>query len=147
LTEKQQRFVEEYLIDLNATQAAIRAGYSAKTASAIGFENLRKPEIVAAVAKAQGKLSERTAITQEVVLAGLHREATLEGESQSARVAAWAHIGKHLGMFIDKQEITQVGPPSVMRVVVATDDAGWSKEAVSQQTELQQHPPSIPVEH
>lgn len=43
LTEKQQRFVDEYLIDLNATQAAIRAGYSVKTADAIGCENLTKP--------------------------------------------------------------------------------------------------------
>lgn len=42
LTEKQQRFVDEYLIDLNATQAAIRAGYSVKTADAIGCENLTK---------------------------------------------------------------------------------------------------------
>ena len=45
LTAKQQRFCDEYLIDLNATQAAIRAGYSAKTAYSIGNENLKKPEI------------------------------------------------------------------------------------------------------
>ena len=45
LTAKQARFVEEYLIDLNATQAAIRAGYSEKTAAAVGHENLRKPKI------------------------------------------------------------------------------------------------------
>ena len=45
LTAKQQRFCDEYLIDLNATQAAIRAGYSAKTAYSIGNENLNKPEI------------------------------------------------------------------------------------------------------
>lgn len=49
LTNKQQRFVSEYLVDFNATQAAIRAGYSKKTASAIGSENLRKPEILEAV--------------------------------------------------------------------------------------------------
>lgn len=46
LTAKQQRFCDEYLIDLNATQAAIRAGYSKKTARAIGNENLTKPDIV-----------------------------------------------------------------------------------------------------
>lgn len=45
LTEKQTRFCNEYLIDLNATQAAIRAGYSEKTAYSIGNENLKKPEI------------------------------------------------------------------------------------------------------
>ena len=45
LTAKQQRFCDEYLIDLNATQAAIRAGYSKKTAYSIGVENLKKPEL------------------------------------------------------------------------------------------------------
>ena len=50
MTPKQTRFVEEYLVDLNATQAAIRAGYSAKTAYSIGQENLSKPEIANAVA-------------------------------------------------------------------------------------------------
>ena len=49
LTNKQARFVEEYLRDFNATQAAIRAGYSEKTAYSIGWENLRKPEIIEAV--------------------------------------------------------------------------------------------------
>ncbi len=49
LTPKQQRFVEEYLIDLNATQAAIRAGYSEKTANEIGAENLAKPSIAKAI--------------------------------------------------------------------------------------------------
>lgn len=56
LTDKQRRFVEEYLVDLNATQAAIRAGYSKKTAGQIGDENLRKPEIAKAVQEEQENL-------------------------------------------------------------------------------------------
>lgn len=68
LTAKQRRFVEEYLIDLNATQAAIRAGYSARRADAIGYENLRKPEIAAAVAAAQEDRSRRLSITADGVL-------------------------------------------------------------------------------
>lgn len=56
LRPKQQRFVEEYLIDLNATQAAIRAGYSAKAAGAIGAENLRKPQIANLVAASRADL-------------------------------------------------------------------------------------------
>ncbi|WP_423245457.1 terminase small subunit [Mannheimia haemolytica] len=71
LTDKQKRFVEEYLIDLNATQAAIRAGYSEKTAYSIGEENLRKPEIRSAIQEAKNKRSERTQITQDDVLNGL----------------------------------------------------------------------------
>ncbi len=68
LTPKQQRFVEEYLIDLNATQAAIRAGYSENTAGSIGHENLKKPEIQEALTEARAKLAERTSITPDRVL-------------------------------------------------------------------------------
>ena len=106
LTPKQQRFVEEYLIDLNATQSAIRAGYSEKTAQEIGSENLSKPMVAKAIAEAQEKLSNKAQVTVEMVVQGLLNEAKdlSEGSTQSARVAAWAHLGKHLGMFKDKLE-------------------------------------------
>ncbi|ENU16972.1 terminase small subunit [Acinetobacter lwoffii] len=68
LTPKQQRFVEEYLIDLNATQAAIRAGYSEKTAKEIGSENLTKPNIAKAIEEAQNKRTEQTQIDAAYVL-------------------------------------------------------------------------------
>lgn len=68
LTPKQQRFVEEYLIDLNATQAAIRAGYSEKTAQQMGSENLLKPVIAEAIQEAQNKRTEQTQIDSAYVL-------------------------------------------------------------------------------
>lgn len=71
LTPKQARFVEEYLIDLNATRAAIRSGYSEKTARQTGAENLSKPDIFTAISDAQAKRSARTHITQDRVLAEL----------------------------------------------------------------------------
>ena len=73
LTAKQQTFVEEYLIDLNATQAAIRAGYSPKTAKEIGAENLTKPHIRAHIDKAMAERSKRTGINQDRVLQELAR--------------------------------------------------------------------------
>ena len=73
MTEKQKRFVEEYLIDLNATQAAIRAGYSPQTAYSIGEENLRKPEIKSRIDKAMAERSRRTGINQDRVLQELAR--------------------------------------------------------------------------
>lgn len=73
LTAKQERFVEEYLVDLNATQAAIRAGYSKKSAFIIGHENLRKPKVAEAVEKAQSERSKRTQVTQDRVLLELAR--------------------------------------------------------------------------
>lgn len=68
LTEKQARFVAEYLVDMNATEAAKRAGYSEKTAYSIGFENLRKPEIQEAIQAAMEDRAKRTEITQDAVL-------------------------------------------------------------------------------
>jgi phage terminase small subunit len=63
LTPKQQRFVAEYLIDLNATQAAIRSGYSPKTARAIGCEHLTKPDIASAVAEGKRRQLESAELT------------------------------------------------------------------------------------
>lgn len=68
LTPKQQRFVDEYLIDLNATQAAIRAGYSPKTANRIAAENLSKPVIQAAIQQRQKKNETKLEISQERII-------------------------------------------------------------------------------
>ena len=73
LTPKQARFVQEYLIDLNAAQAAIRAGYSAKTARVIGHENLTKPDIAAAIEKAMAERAERTELTADWVVDELRK--------------------------------------------------------------------------
>lgn len=73
LTPKQGRFVAEYLIDLNATQAAIRAGYSAKTASSQGERLLRNVEVSKALQAAQKAREQRTHITQDRVLQELAR--------------------------------------------------------------------------
>jgi phage terminase small subunit len=71
LTSKQKRFVDEYLIDLNATQAAIRAGYSLDTARAIGCENLTKPNIQNAIDAAKARRQVLTEVTQEWVIKNL----------------------------------------------------------------------------
>jgi phage terminase small subunit len=73
LSEKHQRFVEEYLIDLNATQAAIRAGYSEKTAYAQGSALLKHVEVKKAISAAKKARAERMAISQDRVLLELAR--------------------------------------------------------------------------
>ena len=78
LTAKQKLFVDEYLIDLNASAAARRAGYAKKRADQIGFENLKKPEISKAIQQAMGERSERTEITQDRVLQEYARLAFLD---------------------------------------------------------------------
>ena len=71
MTEKQRRFVEEYLIDLNITQAAIRAGYSAKSAARIGVKLVNKSQVQKAIEEAKVKRSKRVGITQDYVLGNL----------------------------------------------------------------------------
>ncbi|WP_010245857.1 terminase small subunit [Acetivibrio cellulolyticus] len=79
LTLKQRIFVDEYLIDLNATQAAIRAGYSKKTAYRTGADNLIKPQIQAQIQKRMKDREERTEITQDFVLRELYAIANANG--------------------------------------------------------------------
>lgn len=143
-TKKQKRFIEEYLIDLNATQAAIRAGYSPETAYSIGQENLKKPEIAVAVAKAMAERSKRTGVNADRVVLELARigfakitdvidpkTATIKEDAleddlaciQSVKIkpnewgterevklcdkkAALELLGKHLGMFKDRVELS-----------------------------------------
>lgn len=73
MTARQQRFVQEYLIDFNATQAAIRAGYSETTARQIGAENLTKPDIQQAITKAQAAMAEKVEVTREEIIRELKR--------------------------------------------------------------------------
>lgn len=79
LNDRQMRFVQEYLIDLNATQAAIRAGYSAKTAYSLGQRVLKNDEVQREIQKAQEKRSQRTRVTQDMVLQELAKIAFSNG--------------------------------------------------------------------
>lgn len=107
LTEKQKRFVAEYLVDLNATQAAIRAGYSEKTANEQGCRLLANVSVAAAVAKGAQKRIVKAEISAQDVLEGLHREATREdeGSSHSARVSAWVALGKYHNLFVERLDL------------------------------------------
>ena len=118
LTQKQQCFINEYLVDLNATQAAIRAGYSEKTAKSVGSENLTKPDIQRAIQEAISKREIRTEITQDKVLSDIEdikRHAMNDAfdaqgnkvmNNYPAALKAAELQGKHLGMWVDKAEIT-----------------------------------------
>ena len=122
LTPKQALFIKEYLVDLNATRAAIRAGYSDKAAHAMGCQNLTIPEIKAAIAKAQKERAERLEVTADWVVQELIRvykrcmqeEAVYREDSEEPVEFKFEHtgairvlelIGKHLGMFTDKFDI------------------------------------------
>lgn len=148
MTKKQEIFVQEYLIDLNATQAAIRAGYSVLTAKEIGSENLTKPNIQTAIAKKMAVRSKRTGINQDRIVLELAKIAFVKladvvntktgeikesateedlsciesikikklkndtGSSEerevklASKIKALEMLGKHIGMWNDKMEVS-----------------------------------------
>ena len=108
-TPRQQRFIEEYLADLNATQAAIRAGYSARTAADIGRQLLRKTPVARAIQSAQAKRSERLEITVDSITNRLMNIADkAEGMSMPAALSvarqSLMDIAKLNGLVIESHE-------------------------------------------
>lgn len=100
LTNKQQRFVEEYVVDFNATQAAIRAGYSTKTAHSTGWENVRKPEIAEAIQAALAERAEQAAIDAEWLFReseDLYRDCRKANDRRTAR-GSLDMMGRWLGL-------------------------------------------------
>jgi hypothetical protein len=107
LSPKQRRFIEEYLIDSNATQAAIRAGYSKRTARAQGQRLLTNVDISAELSRQQQLLGERANLTADWVLNELmenHLLAKKAGDLVTSN-RTLELIGKHLGMFTGKAPV------------------------------------------
>jgi phage terminase small subunit len=121
LTPKQQRFVDEYLKDLNAAAAARRAGYSSKNARKIGHQLLGKTRLSEAIVAAKAERARRCKLSATWVIRRLRKEATAKG-SPSARVRALELLGKHLGMFPDRHDVN-IGPRVNIEVVEALIDA------------------------
>lgn len=125
MTPKQARFVSEYLIDLNATAAAKRAGYSEKTADKIGPELLGKTSVSEAIAVAIRKREKKTEITAEYVLSNLKTivERCMSSSEFDARGAAKALelLGKHLGMFTDKVKVEGGAPLLVLNAEMTAE--------------------------
>lgn len=129
MTNKQKRFADEYLVDLNATQAAIRAGYSPKTADRIAYENLRKLEVKSYIDEQLERIhNERAADAAEVIE---YLTSVMRGESTAAvvvvegqgdgyseartirkppdekeRLKAAELLGKRFGLFADRVEVS-----------------------------------------
>lgn len=112
LTPKQERFVEEYLVDLNATRAAERAGYSARTANEQGARLLVNVSVQKAIQAAKLTRAQKVAVSAEDVLRGVIEVTMLarkEGDLKTA-LKGYELQGKHIGMWRDKVEQEISGP-------------------------------------
>ena len=121
LTSKQELFCLEYMVDLNATQAAIRAGYSENSAGAIGGENLQKPEIQERIQELKAERASKVLITAEDVLKNIiaigdrcmqKEPVMVDGEPSgdfkfdpSNALKANELLGKHLAIFTEKVKV------------------------------------------
>ncbi|WP_337375641.1 terminase small subunit [Desulfovibrio piger] len=129
LTDKQTAFVREYLVDLNTTQAAIRAGYSERTASRIGPQLLGKTCVREAIEKAQAKRARRVEVKAEDVLRGVIEVTTQARDSGDLKTALKGYElqGKHLGMWTEKVKQEVSGPdggPVASEIVVRFVEPG-----------------------
>ena len=110
LTPKQKLFIQEYLVDLNGTQAAIRAGYSAKTACEMANENLRKPHVKKYLEEAKEERSQKVGITAEWVLneLAIQYQSAKDADEKKYALKALELMGKHtnIGAFKDKLELS-----------------------------------------
>lgn len=112
LSAKQEQFCREYLVDLNATQAAIRAGYSPKTANRIASENLSKPDVMERVAELKRERADKVAVTAADVLKGVIEVTLLAREEGDLKTALKGYElqGKHIGMWTEKVQQEVSGP-------------------------------------
>ena len=104
MTPKQQAFVREYAIDRNATQAATRAGYSAKTAEQLGYQLLQKPSVIEAIGAQEARHREQCDITVEAITIMLQEDRLKAHEYGHAGAAVSASMGlaKLHGLLVDK---------------------------------------------
>ena len=120
LTAKQAKFCEEYMVDLNAMQAAIRAGYSKKTAKVIGCENLTKPNLAAKIAELKAGLSEKTGVDAEMITAEFKKIAfgkVSKTRTNKNKISSLENLGKHVGYYKEDNEQKGLTITDIMAIV------------------------------
>ncbi len=142
VTERQKRFCDEYLIDLNATQAAVRAGYSEKTAGQIGEQNLKKLEISEYIKRQLEAMHKDSIATADEVLGYLTSVLRAESKSrvvigtpmgaqeidkppdEKERLKAAELLGKYHAIWTDRSQVENIGPVQIINDIPRGDSGG-----------------------
>ena len=138
LNKFQKAFIKEWIVDNNATQAAIRAGYSPKSAASQGSALLKKPEIRRHISSLERQVSRAAGITAELLADGLLIEARGEGPdtNSSARNTAWQLLGKLAGLF--KEDNAQTAPSIAVLEKMAPETLEALEQQLSKESETRQ---------
>ena len=124
LTPKQERFCQEYVVDHNGAAAAVRAGYAETSSRVSASKMLKQDNVKARVAELDAGIMSKLDVDAEMVVEGLLRAARDVDAAASSRVAAWAHLGKHLGMFTDRVEHSGESQVTEIRRVIVSKEKG-----------------------
>ena len=111
LSDKQKRFCKEYVVDFNATRAAIAAGYSKRTARSVGWENLTKPDIQNYIQSLQSSQLERLEINADELTSFFRSVMNNEEARDSDRIKAAENLGKRIGYYEEDNKQRQVNIP------------------------------------
>ena len=108
LTDKQKRFCEEYLVDLNATQAVIRAGYDTRHPNKVAYQLTNNPAVRLAIDALKAERHKNSDVTKDLVLRGIQKiiRKAEENNNLTAALRGYEMLAKHLGMFVDRTEIS-----------------------------------------
>ncbi|XUV83548.1 terminase small subunit [Enterobacter sp. TMH.L2] len=143
LTDKQEMFCREYLIDLNATQAAIRAGYSEKTARALGCENLTKPDIQTRIAELKSNRNEELSINAAYVL---HRLVEIDqmdvldillSNGELKPIAEWPKVWRTTLSGMDVMEMASEGSAAALMKKIKWPDKVKNLELLGKHVSVQ----------
>jgi phage terminase small subunit len=134
LTTLQQRFVEEYMVDMNAAQACLRAGYNTTAPAQMGLKVLRHPRVAEAVAKNLQKKREETKVTENYVINKLVMMAENPEAKDADQLRALELLGRSLGMFRDRQEISGPDGTAIQYQQKVEQDAADLSSAIARLT-------------
>lgn len=133
LSDKQRVFCEEYLTDLNATQAVIRAGYSTKFPNRVAFQLMENTAIRIAIDALRAERTKRSDVTKDFVLKGIQKaiRTAEENNNTNAMLRGYELLARHLGMFVERTEISGPDGGAIEHKKIEEDVADFTRSIAS----------------
>ncbi len=133
LTDRMKTFCEEYLVDLNATQAVVRAGYKTKYPNRVAFQLMENPAVRISIDALRAERSKSSDVTKDFVLRGIQKAIRLAEESNNLNALLRGHelLARHLGMFVERTEISGPDGEAIKMEQKVKEDVADFKSAIT----------------